>query len=234
MKKSVFVLGLLLTSTGGYASSLSESNPVLRNLTLNESEWSIGAGISYGSANGEDDVQPILTMAYGINDRLTVGPVGLRYSVIPRVENSFGFELTADAGLMGLYESSQFGDSYAYGGGLSGKYVFSETFALNLSGHYFIWNEDKREDRKELRAQVSALLGVTANTTAYIGAAYRELKDFDQDNAYELSAGLIWNFSKQLDVMFDATYTDFDAQLNGYANDSHLERALSMSFEYRF
>ncbi|GAB2702784.1 hypothetical protein Q4574_19165 [Aliiglaciecola sp. 3_MG-2023] len=234
MKKQLSILALLFIPTHLFANTLSDANPVMRNLTLNDNEILIGLGASYGTGYGENDVQPLFSLAYGVTDNLTIGPAGVRYAVWQRPEANTGWEVTIDGGLMGLYESAEYDDSYALGGGLSSKYVISKDFSIGASAHYLHWNEDKRDNKTEFRGELSAMWRVNSDLTVYGSGMYRELKDFAQDNAYALSTGLIWNPSKQMDVILDFTYTDFDSLQNGYDIDAHFKRQYGLKVIYRF
>ncbi|MFA3792395.1 hypothetical protein AB6T38_14865 [Aliiglaciecola sp. SL4] len=234
MKKRILILALIIISPHIFADTLSEANPVMRNLTLNDNEMQVGLGASYGSGDDGNDVQPIFSFAYGLTDNLTIGPTGLRYGIWQRAESKTGLEVTFDAGLMGIYESAEYDDSYALGGGLSSKYVLSHNFSIGISAHYLHWNEDKRDNKSEFRGGLSVIWRLKPNLSVYGIGVYRELEDFAQDNAYALSTGVIWNLSNQVDIFFDYTYTDFDSVQNGYDIDAHFKRQYSLNVSYRF
>ena len=234
MKTVLSIVALSMVAASAGANELSVANPVTRSLTLQDNEVLVTAGLAHGRTNSHDYTGVLLGAAYGVTDDLTVGPIGLRYNLMPRAYDGTGLEITVDGGLMGYYESKQFDDSFALGAGFTGKYVMNDDLAFTFSSHYLFWNEDERDDRSEVRLGAGAIVRVMDNLSFYADAAYRELKDFNQDNATEFGAGVIWNYSEQTDFTLGVSTTDFDPVKDGYDNDTVMETALSLSMTYRF
>lgn len=216
------------------ASELSIANPITRSLTLQDNEISLRIGAVYGETNDDKKSSPLLNLGYGLTQHLTIGPAGARYSIVPRNYNGLGLEVVVEGGIMGLYESSDFGDSIGAGIGVTGKYVLSENFAVTLGSHYVFWNEDKRDNREELRVDVGAMWGVHPAITLFANTEYRELKDFTQDKAWECSVGALYVVNDQTDFVFTLSSSEFDPALEGYDNDVSFESAVSVSLTYRF
>ena len=234
MKRTMTLLALSLAATLAQANDLSVANPVTRSLTLQDNEILLSGGVGYGKTNGDNNTAVMLNAAYGLTDNLTLGAGGVRYNVMPRAYNDTGLEITVDGGLLGVYESEEFGDSYALGGGVTGKYVMSQNLAFTFSGHYLFWNEDERDNRSEVQLSAGTIWRVHEQVSLFANAHYRELKDFAQDNAKGASAGVIYNYSNQTDFTIGVGTSDFDPEKDGYDNDSAFESVVTASMTYRF
>ena len=237
MKKSVLSCCLFLLVPGAMAEQVySDPNPVTRSLVLQHEEAVVTAGAGYGeSHNGESITTPLLAFTYGVTDDVTIGPLGVRYRF-----NAFdsgnqpNLELVAEGGLMGFYESEEFGDSFAVGAGFAGKYRLSSQLAFTFGAHYVSWIEDERDNRSEVRANGGMLYQVHPKLTLFAQAEYRELKDFAQDNAVNASVGGIWNVSRRSEVTFAVNYDDFEPAKDGYEDDSLAECMMVLSYTYRY
>lgn len=237
MKQTLLSCCLLLLVPGAMAEqAYSDANPVTRSLVLQNEEAVVLVGAAYGEThNSENITSPLIAFAYGVTDDFTIGPLGARYRF-----NAFGsgsmpnLELAAEGGLMGFYESKVFGDSYAVGAGISGKYRVSPSVAFTFGSHYVSWLEDERDNRSELRANAGVLVQVHPKLTLFAQGEYRELKDFAQDNAVNASVGGIWNTSRRSEVTFAVGYDEFDPAKDGYDDDTMAECMMGVSYTYRY
>jgi predicted porin len=78
------------------------------------------------------------------------------------------------------------------------------------------------------------LYQVHPKLTLFAQAEYRELKDFAQDNAANVSVGGIWNLSRRSEVTFAVNYDDFEPAKDGYEDDSLAECIMGLSYTYRY
>ena len=81
-------------------------------------------------------------------------------------------------------------------------------------------------------------MGLQANLakdwTATTRYTYRDLKDFTQNEAHEVSLGVNYAYSKNTDIGIFAGYSSFDAQQNGYKLDHSFDRVAGIYAAYRF
>lgn len=117
-----------------------------------------------------------------------------------------------------------------------GKYVVSSHLAFLFGAEYVKWDHDKNSqyDGSEMRYSVGAMYQVMPHLTWGVNYTYRDLNDFTQDNAYALSTGVNYAWSKSTDVGVSFEYTDFDAEQNGFDVDSAYKRNLGAYVSYRF
>ncbi|UAA38418.1 outer membrane beta-barrel protein [Paraneptunicella aestuarii] len=237
MKKLLTALALVCASTSVLADSLSPANPVLRPITLVDGEVAITGALAYGEeSNGDNSWQLGFNAGYGITDDLTLDFSGLRYRFLAREGNKEGLELTAGAGLHGMYETQMEGDdeTFGYGFDISGKYVFSDDFAVNFGAGYTLWNGDVVSNRKETFYSVGVQKNIVENLTLMANYTYRDLRDFEQDHAYSATIGVNYNLNRNTDIGVFISKTDFDTLKNGYESDSQLDKEIGMFLQYRF
>lgn len=219
------------------ANENSERSLVKRAFTLKDGEIQVGAAIGYGETGDESDWGFNGGASYGVTDDFTVGLGELRYRVLARPDDSTGLELTFGAGLKGYMERADVvGDDEVLGYGLdiAGKYVFTDQFAVTFGTEYVFWNDIGFENRKEYRYSVGALYEPIRHLTFMTSYTYRNLDDFTQSNAYDVSAGVNYTLNKQTDVGIAFNYSDFDALENGFKAEYAHKRNLGMYFVYRF
>ena len=65
-------------------------------------------------------------------------------------------------------------------------------------------------------------------------AQYRDLRDFNQSDAYAVSTGINYALTKQMDVGMNISYTNFNAVDNGFDADSDYKRNVGAYMVYRF
>jgi opacity protein-like surface antigen len=234
MKKSLISIALLLASSTVFAETQYPENPVLRPLTLTDGTISVGGALAWGEEKDQRRVALNLNAAYGLTDNLTVGLGGLNYRVLARPDNETGLELTVGLGIKGFQKSSVNGESIAYGTDLKGKYVFDKDLALIFSVGYVKWDEEKLKNKDEYRYSVGLQTNIAKDWTATANYTYRDLKDFNQSGANEISVGVNYALSKNTDIGFFAGYSGFDAQENGYKLDNSYDRFAGIYTTYRF
>jgi hypothetical protein len=239
MKKSLISMALLLASTAAFAGNQSDhssypENPILRPLTLSDGMVAISGGITLGEEKNETRGELNLNAAYGLTDNLTLGLGELKYRVLARDNNQTGLELAVGLGLRGFQESKSHGDAIAYGADLNGKYVFNQDISMTFSLGYINWDEEYLENKSENKFSIGVQSNVARDWTAYTNLSYRDLKGFTQDDSYSVTSGLNYTFTKDIDVGMYASYSDFEAQDNGYNLDSNFERSAGLYVAYRF
>ncbi len=234
MKKSLISIALLLTSSAVFAETEYPQNPVLRPLTLTDGTISVAGALAWGEEKNESRGELDLNIDYGLTDNLTVGLGGLNYRVLARPDNGAGLELTVGLGSRGFQESSINGDSVAYGADLNGKYVFNKYTAMIFSLGYVKWDEEKLKNKDEYRYSVGLQTNVAKDWTATANYTYRDLKDFNQGDAHEVSVGVNYAYSKNTDIGVFTGYSNFDSQENGYNLDHSFDRVAGIYAEYRF
>ncbi len=234
MRTLVTAIALVCSMSAVAADSLSESNPVMRSLTLKDNEVLLGAGLAYGTTDGDKEWKAGLAARYGLTDNLSIGLSGVHYRFIERADDETGLEMAFGAGLRGMYESKLNGDSLGYGADVYGKYVLTSDTALTFGASYIFWNEDNLDNKKEYQYHVGVMQNLMDKVTLSAGYTYRDLKDFTQDDAYSVDLGLNYALSKQMDVGVVASYTDFNPLKNQYDVDSTLEKSVGMYLTYRF
>lgn len=234
MKKSVLI-GLILSSVAATASAnkLSEQNLVERSLTLKDSEVVLFGGLFHGETGNENDTGLGLSAAYGFTDNLSVGFGGARYRFMERANDGQGLELTFGAGYKGHMERNNV-DVNGYGADIAGKYVLSPDLAVLFSTEYVFWNHKGKDNASEHRYSLGALYQVMNNVTFSADYTFRDLKDFNQNNAYSASTGVHYALSKNTDVGLTFAYSDFDTEKNGYDTDSAYKRSYGAYVSYRF
>ena len=234
MNKSLLSIALLLTSSAVFAETEYPQNPVLRPLTLTDGTIVIGGALMVVEENDESRGALNLNAGYGLTDNLTLGLGNISYRVLARPENETGLELAIGLGLRGYQESAVNGDSVAYGADLNGKYVFDENIAMIFSLGYIKWDEDQLKNKDEYRYSLGIQANVAKNLTATANYTYRDLKDFNQKEAHEVSVGLNYAYSKNTDIGVFTGYSSFDAQDNGYNVDNSFDRVAGIYVTYRF
>ena len=235
MKKSLISIALLLASSTVFAETEYPENRVLRPLTLTDGTISVGGAIAWVEEEKDDQRGQInLNIGYGLTDNLTLGLGGLNYRVLARPDNKMGLELAVGVGFRGFQESPVNGDSVAYGADLNGKYVFNKDIAMIFSVGYVKWDEEKLKNKDEYRYSVGIQTNLTKDWSATTSYTYHDLKDFNQSDAHEVGIGINYAFSKNMDVGLFASYTDFDAQENGYELGNSLDHSVGIYVAYRF
>jgi len=234
MNKSLLSIALLLTSSAVFAETEYPQNPVLRPLTLTDGTIVIGGALMVVEENDESRGALNLNAGYGLTDNLTLGLGNISYRVLARPENETGLELAIGLGLRGYQESAVNGDSVAYGADLNGKYVFDQNIAMIFSLGYIKWDEDQLKNKDEYRYSLGIQANVAKNLTATANYTYRDLKDFNQKEAHEVSVGLNYAYSKNTDIGVFTGYSSFDAQDNGYNVDNSFDRVAGIYVTYRF
>lgn len=234
MKKSLVSIGLLLASSAVFAETEYPQNPVLRPLTLTDGTISVSGGLAWVEENDENRGELNLNAAYGLTDNLTVYLGGLNYRVLARSDNETGLELAVGLGIRGYQESIINGDSIAYGADLNGKYVFDETIAMTFSLGYVKWDEDKLKNKDEYRYSLGVQANIANDFTATANYTYRDLKDFNQNEAHEVNVGVNYAYTKNTDIGVFTGYSSFDAQKNDYEPDNSFDRTAGIYVTYRF
>jgi opacity protein-like surface antigen len=234
MKKSLISIALLLASSTVFAETEYPENPVLRPLTLTDGTIQVGGALAWGEEKDENRGALNLNAAYGLTDNLTLGLGGVNYRFLARQDNDTGLELAVGLGVRGYQESTIHGDSVAYGADLNGKYVFDKDIAMIFSVGYVKWDEEKLKNKDEYRYSVGLQTNIAKDWTATANYTYRDLKDFNQNSANEVSVGVNYAFSKNTDIGIFAGYSDFDAQENGYKLDDSYDRFAGVYATYRF
>ncbi len=234
MKKSLISIALLLASSAVFAETEYPENPVLRPLTLTEGTVAISGALMTGEEEGDSRGELNLNAAYAFTDNLTVGLGGLNYRILARQNNDTGLELAVGLGVKGYQESVINGDSVAYGTDLNGKYVFDKNLAMTFSVGYVKWDEEKLKNKDEFRYSVGLQASIAKNWSATTSYTYRDLKDFEQNDAHEVNVGVNYTYNKNTDIGIFAGYSSFDAQENGYKVDNSFERVAGIYASYRF
>lgn len=234
MKKSLISIALLLTSSVVFAETEYPENPVLRPLTLTDGTISVSGALAWGEERDQRRGELNLNAAYGLTDNLTLGLGGVNYRFLARADNETGLELAVGLGFKGFQESIVNGDSVAYGVDLNGKYVFDEDAALIFSLGYVKWDEEKLKNKDEYRYSLGLQTNITTDWTASAIYTYRDLKDFNQKEAHEVSVGVNYSYSKNTDIGLFVGYSNFDAQENGYKLDNSYDRIAGVYATYRF
>jgi opacity protein-like surface antigen len=234
MKKSLISITLLLVSSSIYAETQYPKNPVLRPLTLTDGTIALSGALAWGEEKSDSRGELNLNAAYGLTDNLTLGLGGLNYRFLARNNNSTGLELAVGLGVRGYQDSVTNGDSIAYGADLNGKYVFDKNIAMIFSLGYVKWDEEQLKNKDEYRYSVGLQTNIAKGWTATTRYTYRDLKDFTQNNAHEVSVGVNYTYSKNIDVGIFAGYSNFDAQENGYKLDDSFDRVAGVYLAYRF
>lgn len=234
MKKSLISVALLLASSVAYADSSYPQNQVLRPLTLSEGTIFVGGSLARSEENDDQRNQLNFDLAYGLTDNLTIGLGGLDYRILARPHNGSGLEVSVGAGIRGFQESKVNGDALGLGADLNAKYVMNKNLALLFTLGYVKWDEEKLENKDEIRYSIGLQTNVAKNWTANASYTYRDLKDFTQDKAHAVNIGLNYAYSRHSDIGIFAGYSNFDAQENGYDLDNSFDRIAGVYATFRF
>ena len=234
MKKSLISITLLLTSSTVFAETEYPQNPVLRPLTLTDGTISVSGALGWGEEKDENLSFLLLNVGYGLTDNLTIDVGSLEYRILARPDNELGLELSVGLGLKDFQESTINGDALAYGADLNGKYVLDEDLAIIFSLGYVKWDEEKLNDKAEYRYSLGIQANLTKDWTAAASYTYRDLKDFNQNEAHEVNVGLNYAYTKSTDLGIFTGYSGFDAQENGYDLDNSYDRIVGIYATYRF
>jgi len=233
INKSLITVALLLGSSAAFAETEYPTNPILRPLTLTDGTIAVGGGLMWGEEKDDRRVALNLNAAYGLTDNLTLSLNGLNYRVLARPDNEMGLELAVGVGVRGYHDSYINGDAIAYGADLNGKYVFNKDIAMTFSLGYVKWDESPK-NKDEYRYSIGVQANVAKDWTASANYTYRDLKDFEQNEAHEVSVGLNYAYSKQTDIGMFIGYSNFDAIENGYKLDNSFDRVAGIYVTYRF
>jgi len=234
MNKSLISIALLLASSTVFAETEYPENPVLRPLTLADGTIAVSGALAWAEEEDKKRVHLNLNAAYGLTDNLTLGLGGVNYRFLARTDNETGLELAVGLGVRGFQESVINGDSVAYGTDLNGKYVFNKDIAMIFSLGYVKWDEEKLKNKDEYRYSIGVQANLAKDWAATASYTYRDLKDFNQNNAHKVSLGVNYAYSKNTDIGVFAGYSSFDAQENGYKLDNSFDRAAGAYITYRF
>jgi len=232
--KKLLMITIATLSPALMAQTLSPQNEVLRPLTNKAGEALVGAGVGYLDGDKDSKWTAGVSANYGITDDITVGVEGITYRFLSRADNATGFEATIGGGLRGYYEQGP-NEALAYGADLTGKYVFSPNLAVYFGAGYVFWNEEKQDNRKEINYSVGVQKNLIKNATLTVGYTYRDLRtNFAQDHANAYHARLNYSLNKQWDLGLVASYTDFDAEKNGFDTEDFARRGAGVYASYRF
>jgi len=234
MKKSLISIALLLTSAVAVAETEYPENPVLRPLTLTEGTISVAGALSWGEEEKESRGELNLNAAYGLTDNLTLGFGGINYRVLARPDNETGLELSLGLGLRGFQDSTNNGDAVGYGADLNGKYVIDKDIAMTFSLGYVKWDEDKLKNKDEYRYSIGLQANIAKDWSATATYTYRDLQDFEQNEAHEANIGINYAYNKNTNIGLFTGYSSFDAQENGYKLDNSLDHVAGVYAAYRF
>lgn len=234
MKKTLITLSLLIASSSALAESTMPENPVMRPITLTDGTAVVAGGVVYGNEADDSRGEAFVNLAYGITDDFTVGFGGLSYKFLSRNLDETGLDMAVSIGSRGFHESTVNGDSKAYGLDVHGKYVIDSDLAVTFGFGGVIWDEDILENKSEYRYSVGVMRNLNEDFTLRANYTFRDLKDFTQDNAHVVNAGINYTYSKNLDLGVFATYSDFDAKENGYKLDDSFDEAVGIYAAYRF
>lgn len=234
MNKALISIALLLASSTVSAETEYPQNPVLRPLTLTNGTISVSGVLAWGEEKDNRHSDLNLDINYGLTDNLMLGLSGISYRVLARPDNKTGLELAVGLGIRGYQDSKLNGHSLGYGTDLNGKYVFNEDISMTFSLGYVKWNEEKLKDKSEYRYSMGLQANVAKDWTAAANYTYRDLKDFNQNDAHEANVGLNYAYSKSIDIAVFTGYSSFDAQENGYKLDDNFERVVGIYAAYRF
>ena len=235
MKKVLSSIALLSLSANVFAASLSPQNLVERPLTLADGELAFAGVLAWGEqTDGDNEVIVLPDVAYGVTDNFTIGLGDLRYRFIKRTNNKSGLELTAGLSYAGRLEVERGDDTDGMSIDLSGKYVINRDTAFTFSTQYVRWFEDLRDNRSEIRYSAGIQQNIYNDLTLFARYTFSDLKDFEDNSAHAGSVGVNYAFSKSSDVGFFASYSDFDAEDNGYKADNVFEKSAGIYFTTRF
>ena len=234
MKKSLISMALLLASSTVFAETEYPENPILRPLTLADGTMAVSGALMWVEEENDSRGELNLNVGYGLTDDLTLGLGGVSYRILARPDNKTGLELAVGLGVRGYQESAINGDSVAYGTDLNGKYVFNKDIAMIFSLGYVKWDEEKLKNKDEYRYSIGVQANVAKDWTATASYTYRDLKDFNQSEAHEVSLGINYAYSKNIDLGMFTGYSSFDAQENGYKLDNSFDRVAGAYVTYRF
>lgn len=235
MKYSMLALFVAaVTSAQALANDSYPENPIKRPLTLADGMAEVAGGVIYGEENDDKRTEVFANIAYGVTDDFTIGFDGLTYRFLSRDNNGNGLELATSIGLKGFQESKVNGDSKGYGIDVYGKYVLNDDLAFTFGTAFVKWDEDKLKNKDEYRYHVGVMTNIAPDWTAAFNYTYRDLKDFVQDDAHVASATLNYAYNKNTDIGVFATYSDFDAEKNGYDLENSFDKGIGLYVAYRF
>ena len=234
MKIILSALAVTLLSTSALAEDKSMTNPILRPMTLTDGTVQIIGAFVWGEEAGENRTDGSFGVGYGLTDDLTLGLGGINYRVLARSENGTGLELTTSVGFRGFHDSKEHGESIGYGMDLNGKYVMDENLALTFGVGYVIWDEDILENKNEVRYSVGLQANLAKDWTARASYTYRNLQDFNQNEAHQVNLSLNYTYSQQTDIGIFTAYSDFDALENGYVLEDNFDKTVGVYVSYRF
>ena len=234
MKKTITAISLLLISTNLLAETEYPKNPILRPLTLTDGTIAITGAVALQEEKNENRGRIFANLAYGLTDNLTLGYGGLNYRILARPDNQTGLELAVGLGLRGHQEQLNNKESIAYGTDITGKYVFAPDLAMTFALGFVKWDEQHRDNREEFRYSVGVQKRLASDWSINGNYTYRDLKDFEQNNAHQAQVALNYTYNKNTDIGLFAGYSNFDAQENGYKSDHNFDRAVGLYVSYRF
>ena len=110
----------------------------------------------------------------------------------------------------------------------------SDRVALTFGTEYVFWNDIGSDNRKEFRYSVGGLYEPIRNVTLMASYTYRDLEDFTQSSAYDISAGVNYSLNKRTDIGLAFGYSDFDAVENAFKPEYAHKRSVGAYVSYRF
>jgi len=210
-------------------------NPILRPLTLTDGTVRLSAGVITGEQHdGDTDTDIHLNASYGLTDDLQIGFEGLTYSLFKN-ENQ-GFELAINLGARGFHDdnSKQIGDSVGYGTSIFGKQVITDNFAITFGTGYTFWNEEHIDNKSEVAYSIGAMTNIAKDLTLSAHYTFRDLKDFKQDNANNVSVALNYALSADIDLGLALNYSDFEEKVDNMAFHQSREKSATVYASWRF
>ena len=235
MKKIILACALAsLSITGLVQGEEYSQNPILRPLTLTDGTAKITGAYTYGEQqNGDSESGIMANFSYGLTDDLQIGLEGLTYSLF---DNNTGFELAINAGLRGYHESDDdlVGDSLGYGVNIFGKQVINDNLAITFGTGYTYWNEEHLDNKRENTYSVGVMTNVAKDFTLSAHYTFRDLHDFQQDNANSVTIGLNHALTANLDIGLTLHSSDFEEERNDVAFHETPEKSLGLYAGWRF
>lgn len=235
--KKLLLTGAVLASafTGLAQANEYPQNPVVRPLTLNDGTIQAFAAVSHLKQHDDDNETKFnINAAYGLTDDWQIGFGGITYSALKN--ESSGLEIALNAGFRGGFTNNakEIGDSLGLGLSAFGKQIINDDFAVTFGAGYVHWNEDHIDNKSEFHYSIGAMANVAKHVTLSASYTFRDLKDFEQDSANVVSAGLNYAMTSDIDLGLNITYSDFEEMAGNKAFHEQAEQSASLYVAYRF